>query len=376
MLFRSSLSLYFDLTRVVAALLVLLYHANLRLLSSAGLPLSGHGHAAVIVFFVLSGYVIAYITAARERTARAYWSSRLARFYSVALAAVLLTPLLDLAGEALAPAFYAGTTTHDLGWLRIFSSLAFLNEIWGVSIMSFSNVPYWSLCYEFWYYALYALYSFGGRRRWLWCAALLLALGPKIALLAPAWVLGVLLYRWQWPQPQRIGRVAGGLLWCASWLAYYLFHHYGLTAAGSDWLRQMVGTRLHHELAFSRFFVADYLLALLVACNFVGARALLTAGCAPLERMAPLIRALAGYTLSAYIFHQPLLLFYAALIDGDPARPWFYLATMGATLTSIGLLGYLTEHQRRHWRRWFDCGLQRAALRLAAPTAGSGGAHG
>jgi peptidoglycan/LPS O-acetylase OafA/YrhL len=368
-----SLSLYFDLARVVAALLVILYHSNMRLLSTAVLPLSGHGHAAVIVFFVLSGYVIAYITATREHTSRAYWVSRLSRFYSVALPAVLLAPLLDMAGEALAPQFYAGATTHDLAWVRVISSLGFLNEIWSLSIMSFSNVPYWSLCYEFWYYALYALYSFGGGRRWMLCGAMILALGPKIALLAPIWILGVVLYRWRCLG--RIGRAHGAWLWCASWLAYGLFHGYGLTEAGSDWLRQLAGERLHHELAFSKFFITDYLLGLLVACNFVGARAMLASSTELLERLAPLIRALAGLTFSAYIFHQPLLQFYAAAFNGEPSQPWFYAATMAATLVSIAVLGYLTEHQRRHWRRWFDATWAGVGNALAAPIAGSGGRH-
>lgn len=370
-----ALSLYLDAVRVVAALLVIVYHSNLRLLVTDKLPLSGHGHAAVIVFFVLSGYVIAWITATRETTPQLYWTSRLARFYSVALPAVLLTPVLDLAGESLAPQFYAGATTHDLAAVRIVASLGFLNEVWGLSIMSFSNVPYWSLCYEFWYYALYAGWCFGGSARWWLVTGGLLLAGPKIALLAPVWLLGVVLYRW--PVLQQIGPRAGALLYAASWAAYLLFHQYGATQAGSDWLRSQVGAHLHRELAFSRYFVTDYALALIVACHFIGVRAWL--GRRNPGRLAPAraIRLLAGYTFTAYVLHQPLLLFYAACIDGDPARPWFYLATMGPTLASIVVLAALTEHQRHHWRRWAGWTLERLhqRFRARAPMA-PGGSHG
>nr|WP_229262917.1 acyltransferase family protein [Duganella radicis] len=336
-------SLYLDLVRVISALLVVQYHSNLRLLISDKLPLSTHGHAAVIVFFVLSGYVIAHITATRENTPLEYWSSRLARIYSLALPVVLLTPLLDQLGNAMAPQFYEGRTTHDLPWLRILTSLAFLNEIWTQSIMSFSNVPYWSLCYEFWYYVLFAAFTFTRRRR-LWCGAIALLIGPKILLLAPVWITGVVLHRWN--ALQRIGRRAGAALLLASCIAYALFHRYGLTEAGSAWLRHVIGAHWHQQLAFSRYFITDYLLALIVACHFTGMRALAP----PLERFAPLIRPLAACTFSIYLLHQPLIQFYAALFNGDPSRPWFYAVTMLAVFASVLAIGAVTERQRHQWR--------------------------
>jgi peptidoglycan/LPS O-acetylase OafA/YrhL len=368
-------SIYLDLVRVLAALAVIVYHSNFRLLTTEKLPFSNHGHAAVIVFFVLSGYVIAYITSERENTPVSYWSSRLSRFYSLALPVVLLTPLLDLAGEALAPQFYTGgTTTYGLAWLRILTSLTFLNEVWLVSIMSFSNVPYWSLCYEFWYYVLFAIVTFtAGRTRVLLAGAVMLLLGPKILLLAPAWVAGVVLFRWQWLRALK--PLPGALLFAASWPAYWLFHQYGLTEVGSGWLLKLVGPHLHQQMAFSKFFMTDYLLALIVVANFAGMRALADVAARPLRAIEPVIRPLAAYTFSAYILHQPLMQFYAALIDGDPGRPWFYAGTMLATFATIAVLGSMTEQQRHHWRhgirkllaRLFD----RPDRQVVAPAAGA-----
>jgi peptidoglycan/LPS O-acetylase OafA/YrhL/predicted ATP-grasp superfamily ATP-dependent carboligase len=345
-----SFSIYLDLVRVVSALLVVLYHSNLRLLSTDKLPLSNHGHAAVIVFFVLSGYVISHIASTRENTPLDYWSSRLSRFYSLALPTVLLTPLLDQAGAAMAPQFYDGATTHGLAWLRVLTSLSFLNEVWFLSIMSFSNVPYWSLCYEFWYYVLFAAVSFtAGRKRLLLCGAIALLLGPKILVLAPVWAAGVALHRWTWLR--RVRPLPGAALVLVSWLAYGLFHQYGLTELGSQWLRQMIGERWHHQMAFSKFFLTDYLLAVIVACNFVGVRALSAQLEAPLRLLEPAIRPLAAYSFTTYLLHQPLILFYAALFNADPATPYFYAVTMLATLASIFLIGVVTEGRRHHWRR-------------------------
>ncbi|WP_338769364.1 acyltransferase [Massilia sp. METH4] len=350
-------SLYLDAVRFLAALMVVVYHMNMRWLSTAILPLSGHGHAAVMVFFVLSGYVISYIHARRENTPAEYWASRLSRFYSLAIPVVLATPLLDMAGEALRPDIYQGWTTHGLAPVRIVTSLAWLNEIWTISIMSFSNTPYWSLCYEMWYYIMFAVWVFTrGRTRVLLLAGCALVVGPKILLLAPVWAMGVVLHRWQFLQ--RTSFAAGLALFIGSLVAFGLFQHYELTERGSAWMRGLVGEALHHQLTFSRFALTDYLLGLIVAANFVGARAIapmLGRVLLPLERP---IRWLAGYTFSLYLMHQPLLLFFGAVIDGDPRGPLYFFAVFGAILLAVWLAGSVTEGRRHLLRAWLLARLQ------------------
>ena len=131
-------SIYLDLVRFVAACLVYLYHSNQRLLVQEVLPASNFGHSSVIIFFVLSGFVIAYITDTRENRLVTYAASRISRVYSVALPAVLLTVVLDAAGRQLYPALYGYPFDNFL--LRGAASLLMLNEVWFVSITSFSNV--------------------------------------------------------------------------------------------------------------------------------------------------------------------------------------------------------------------------------------------
>lgn len=350
-------SLYLDAVRFLAALMVVFYHMNMRWLSNDILPLSDHGHAAVMVFFVLSGYVISYIHAKRENTPAEYWASRLSRFYSLAIPVVLATPLLDLAGAALRPDIYEGWTTHGLAPVRIVTSLAWLNEIWTISIMSFSNTPYWSLCYEMWYYIMFAMCVFTrGRTRLLLLAGCALVVGPKILLLAPVWAMGVVLHRWQ--LLQRTSFHAGLALFAVSLVAFGLFEHYRLTDLGSAWMRSLVGEALHHQLTFSRFALTDYLLGLIVAANFVGARAIapmLGRVLLPLERP---IRWLAGYTFSLYLMHQPLLLFFGAVINGDPHGPLYFIEVLGAILVTVWLVGSLTEGRRHLLRAWLLARLQ------------------
>jgi peptidoglycan/LPS O-acetylase OafA/YrhL len=320
-----------------------------------------------MVFFVLSGYVISYIHAKRENTPAEYWASRLSRFYSLAIPVVLVTPLLDLAGAALRPDIYEGWTTHGLAPVRIITSLAWLNEVWTISIMSFSNTPYWSLCYEMWYYIMFAVCVFTtGRKRLLLLAACVLVVGPKILLLAPVWAMGVVVHRWQ--PLQRTSFNTGLALFAGSLVVFGLFQHYRLTDLGSAWMRSLVGEALHHQLTFSRFVLTDYLLGLIVATNFVGARTIMPVlgrVLLPLERP---IRWLAGYTFSLYLMHQPLMLFFGAAIGGDPRGPLYFIEVLGAILVTVWLAGSLTEGRRHLLRAWLLERLQSLdGLRRFAP---------
>jgi peptidoglycan/LPS O-acetylase OafA/YrhL len=208
-----------------------------------------------------------------------------------------------------------------------------------------------------WYYIMFAVCVFTrGRTRLLLLAGCALAVGPKILLLAPVWAMGVVLHRWQ--LLQRTSFHAGLALFAVSLVAFGLFQHYRLTDLGSAWMRSLVGEALHHQLTFSRFALTDYLLGLIVAANFVGARAIapvLGRVLLPLERP---LRWLAGYTFSLYLMHQPLLLFFGAAIGGDPRGPLYFIEVLGAILVTVWLVGSLTEGRRHLLRAWLLARLQ------------------
>jgi len=355
---QKEFSIYLDLVRFVAAVMVLLSHSNVRKVIAEPLSLSDQGHAAVIVFFILSGYVISYITAEREKTPIDYWSSRLSRFYSLVIPVVLLTPLLDVIGESIAPQFYVGKTTNDLAWVRILSSLTYLNEVWHISIMSFSNVPFWSLCYEMWYYVLFAVVAFTrGRTRYALLAAVALVVGPKILMLAPIWMFGVVLHRSN--TLARLSEASCWALFLGSVALYLAFDHYQMTAYGDGLMRNLVGEKWFRTLTFSQHVIGDYPLALIIAANFVGFRGIAHRfGWLLLPAEAP-IRWVAGLTFSLYIMHQPLLQFFAALIRGDNSTPVFYFQVLACTFVTIAVVGRFTEQKRHVLKRWIKHALKR-----------------
>ena len=88
---NESVSLYLDLARIAAAMIVLLHHVFQPPYFSSAVHIPGR--SAVIVFFVISGFVIAYASDGRHDW-RDYAVARLTRVYSVALPALLLTAVL------------------------------------------------------------------------------------------------------------------------------------------------------------------------------------------------------------------------------------------------------------------------------------------
>ena len=347
-------SLYLDLVRFAAALLVLAYHSNNKQVVEGHLLLASYGHEAVIVFFILSGFVIAYITHTKENTFKEYWASRLSRIYSIAIPAIILSPLLDWAGHAIAAQYYVGKTTHDLGLFRALTSFLFANEIWNISITLYSNVPYWSLCYEMWYYMMFAIVMFmKGPLRTVTFVAVCLLLGPKILILAPIWWLGVYLYR-----SETLRNIPEWLGWAlsAASIALFVVHDvYGLTKWASNTIMAWGGPYWHRQMTFSKFFLADYPLAAIIMMNFVGMQRIAPRFAAVLLPLAPAIRNAAAYTFSIYLLHQPLLYFFAAVfhhINGDPRGYAFYLSGVVATLLSVIVISMFTEQKRHHLRRW------------------------
>ena len=142
-------SIYLDIVRAMATLIVMLAHIR----QLFDLPwIQDFGHQAVMVFFVLSGYVIANVADTRETTPRGFLIARFGRLWSVAVPAMALTVVCDMVGRTfgLHPAVY-NLVPIDYPLIRLGAVLTFLSESW-VSIVPFSNFPMWSLSLEFWYY--------------------------------------------------------------------------------------------------------------------------------------------------------------------------------------------------------------------------------
>lgn len=349
-----SASLLLDMVRFGLCLLVLVGHATLPPFQQGWPPLLELANGAVPGFFVLSGFVIRFVTQTRERQAKRYWVSRASRIYSVALPAVALTLVLDGISRWVNPAFYR-TVTLPEPWsgmpLRVLLSLLFLSQTWGHAGLLLSNLPFWSLGYEVPYYVLFGILTFTkGMGRALLTLATALLFGPQILFLLPIWWSGIWLYDlWQWlRQPQRskavrVAAVSGAI----AALAWLLLPVHGV----SGFLRvQAISnplTLLHLPvMRASMFEYAAGMLSFAVLFLLLCASDLVRL---PKKTMAArVVRQTAEGTFTLYLFHFPMLVLASALHLYRPDRG----ADKVVLLLSITLCCVLAAVPIAHFKSW------------------------
>ena len=339
-------SLYLDVLRFVAATAVFLDHLTSYPFTDntrgpregVALLLGSHGAVAVTLFSVLSGYVIAYVAATRERSAGDYAISRVSRLYSVVLPAIALTWFLDTAGQWLQPDFYA---IQKVMWrppsLQGYGSGLFLVNEWQLfnwgGVVPGTNAPYWSLSFEATYYLLAGLALFA--RRWVAVIAgiaVLALAGRTITALLPLWVLGFWLYHARdmlsarLPAPRAVA-IATGLLLLAlpHLLGPVKFDNFGLRF---EWGRG----------PFNRNLLLDYAAAFLFAVHLVATYAVLKERPSLPGPSASVVRWLGTLTFPFYAIHYPALCFFAAVSPFDRESVLsmaFVVVTVCALVTAV-----------------------------------------
>lgn len=342
-----AVSVQLDLLRWIAAVSVFVSHFSyLGLNDGVASEWESFGRVGVIVFFVLSGYVIAYVAHEKHGDIDDYALARLARLYSVYVPALVLTVILDVYGRHMNGAVYG--TYPVPTWFNVFKKLpvfmTFMQENSLFSSRWFSNGPLWSIAYEFWYYAIYAAaFYLTGSRRLLLVAICVIFAGWKVLLLFPLWLAGVLVYncrariKRQGPYVRQFLIVAGsaGLLAVVSPPGYALLE--GLRTVG----KELTGIGLH------AYFLSDYVCAIPMVLLLSG---LVTLDEVPYPKsVVSVIRFFAGFSFSLYVFHVPMILFARAAGYYDPGVPLQCAAIFAAIVASIYLLTFLSESRKSDW---------------------------
>lgn len=347
-------SFFLDSLRIVAALTVLFVHAHDQWFPSGENPASNFGktaHAAVVVFFVLSGFVIAHTTTSNNRGMVQYFQARFTRLWSIVLPALLITGLIEF------------LVIHvDIGLMvkysrgfslpRYIISGCFLNEIWFFSSAPPINVPLWSLGYEFWYYVIFGLW-FYRKSGWLFylpAIAACLFVGPNILLMFPIWLAGCFVYNL--PRPKIKERQA----WLLIFIALALFC---ITIAIIPLTPNAVGPK--------PFFWAGQFLSDWVACIFIAfALWILPTGKEfkiP-SKWAILYRKFADLTFPVYVLHYPMLVLFHALLNFKADNILQFSEVTISVLLISTVAGILIEKQRFYFSVFFKSILNNVKLRL------------
>ena len=340
----AEVSIFLDLVRILAAGTVFLAHASWHD-HTGGLfwQLQNTGQEAVDVFFVLSGFVISHVATTREHDWKEYALARASRVASVALPALLLAFVLDAIGSRLRPELYRGfcCDSAPLAW-QYLRNLTMTGDLWSQHVAPGSDIPYWSLGFEAWYYLAFGLFLFlPARFRWIGAAAAMLAAGPGIAVLFPLWLLGGACRRLV--AARRLPRR----------LAWVLL--LGLPGVFVVATLSVRAGQMYDAFALDRArlgdYAQDYLVGLLFAAGLVGFASQPGTCAALLARLERPVRWLAGATFALYLFHLPLMRFLVAASPWD-ASAW---ATRAAVLLGVPLLvlalAEATERRKRWWRR-------------------------
>lgn len=309
-----NLSVYLDLLRYFAALMVYLFHAGH--FSHYRLPFFGtYGGLGVAVFFVLSGFVIAFSSTGKRRDIVDYFIARFARLWSVALPAILLTLVLDTVGQWLALSAYAPMQPYPAyKWIAASGITAlFLNEIWFLDIWLGTNGPFWSLSYEFWYYAIFAtLIYFRGWQRVAMAGLVMCIAGPGILVAFPVWLLGVglfhLLHKHMSADRTRLG--LGALLVSIVCLTLYI-----LMGGSKIFTALPIAYPLANLKSWGiNFWPQSYVVGFLIALNIYGFARMQRVFRSPSEQTVRLVRTTAETSFGLYLFHYPLMYFCKAIL--------------------------------------------------------------
>ena len=320
---------------------------------------TGFGHQAVMVFFVLSGFLISSSVAHSYVSGRWSWReyaiNRASRLYVVLIPGLLLGLLWDKLGIALFSASglysrpleaFGGTIAQSQTGVGTFiGNLCFLQTILCPTFGS--NGPLWSLANEFWYYVLFPVVLFAGIY-WL-KRALPRALALTLLVACLAALLG-------------LDKLIGFLVWLAGFGLVVAYSKIQLTS--NRWVALylvvtsialvgcLVAARLHGPSVLG----SD--LAVGIACAFflLGVLYLSIGAQNDLYRRAA--HFFAAFSYSLYVLHFPFLLFLRAWIlppgrwQPDLQHVCFGAALGAATLAFAWGVSTFTEKKTGAVRQW------------------------
>ena len=322
------------------------------------------GREAVVVFFVLSGYLIGGSVFRSLDQGRWSWKSylthRFVRLWLVLIPALVLCAFWDTARIALGGARGAGllAAAHAEGvTLKLFLSNVFFLQ--SVRTTTFgSDRVLWSLAAEFWYYMLFPLgllalrRSVAVRARVAYAAGFLVIaafVGRPLIGLFPVWLYGVLLAR---VKPPNVGAAV-------RWVSAAVFVAIFFIFAMMPWPWHVF--KMDYALGIATLV---FLWIVLSAKGRMNQDTGMVRG----------TRRLAGSSYSLYLVHYPFLAFMSVLVGAQgrwAPLPRYLAAGAGfgaaAVLYSFGVAA-CTEWNNDTVRRWVEVRLSgRARVREAAP---------
>jgi peptidoglycan/LPS O-acetylase OafA/YrhL len=339
---NKSFSLYLDAIRFSAAMVVFLSHTASSSLTDGFLwQFKDYSQTAVMVFFVLSGYVIAYVADNKEKTIQLYTISRISRLYTVVVPALLLTAILDGAGL-----YFDNGLYHNESWpypegsqlSHYVLSFFMLQNVWDLQLNPGINGPFWSLTFELIYYILFASYFYlKSPFKWLLILVVSMIAGPTILSLFPIWLLGVFLYYFKKQQASHVDEPVIDYRAMISFIPLLLLVFVSPIVRDID---------ITFNFISRSSLLGDYFDALMFGLYLLYIPYFLPIISGLLSRYTNLIRWLGSLTFALYLFHRPIIQVISAVYEGDISSMYYRVFMIVVTLLIIMTFGRWCENQK------------------------------
>jgi len=315
-------------------------------------PLPSMGSYAVLIFFILSGFLIAHsiqenCDSKENYNLNTYLRDRFFRIYPPFLATLILVFVLDISsfeytGQLYSLKQYWINFFINVFQLQEYPPATFLNEHYMMELFRFrimgTDIPLWTIAIEWWLYVFYGFFVFKIARskqlqpfHWILLAGL--ALSPLYYMFVSArmekgltlyWFLGTLIALGRLKSTTSLNRktfllslitmLAGTC--CFSWMGYHG--------------------------AILLFFIGLYFL---MQHDKIRVEVI--------DRTLPLAKTLAGYSYSLYLIHYSLIVFIIAMIPLQYTVTEFWLIFIFVNLSAFGF-AYLFEQPTNRWKKRYE----------------------
>lgn len=370
----ASTSQFLDAARWMSAFAVVVSHACGLMLVSASqaaqrtialrlfFSLENSGHVAVMIFFVVSGFLVGgqelvRILDGKHFDMSRYSIQRFSRIYVVLIPALFATVILDYAGQH----YFNQSLLYTMPARQSVDSLQYAVAdrddattlvgnflmLQTIAVEPFGgNGPLWSLANEWWYYVVFGLFliSLSGNRGPVWrisslaASLIILGLWPyTISWWFAIWLLGVAL--------AVLNRIWSGVDFRQAFC--FMLIGFAVSLYAMSWTPALVSRPSHVQWAMK--LLVDSIAALSFAAP------LLSAKNASWRILGRLHNRLAGFSYTLYLVHFPALIFLGAFVHDifgvGSARP-FGAASLTLVVAFVGTVSgyawcfaYLTERR-------------------------------
>jgi peptidoglycan/LPS O-acetylase OafA/YrhL len=343
------LSVLLDFLRLFAAIAVFLGHTNFYWFFGGQVSGMGpeNGQDYVIIFFVLSGFVISWsIDRKKDYHFNQYLFDRMVRLWSVALPALCLGLFLDHFGRSIHPQTYGHIFSPDHLGLKYLASGLFFHESWFFSIRPGSNGPFWSLSYEFFYYLIFGSFALlpSLKSKLLVGLALSLVAGPKIIILFPCWLVGCLSY-WGCKKLKPNALISFAIFICS---LYFLVST--LAPRWTSWSQSDFPGLGVHPLFYSAKYVDDFAIAFALGSLLLSLSRWFSLERNSISLLSTLIRACSKCTFSLYAIHFPIMAYFSAIWASGSLRNISHLQATLIVFMSCCVFALLFEIPLKWYR--------------------------